>query len=89
MKKADKIDALKVLKLYVNRYLGTAITGVGILAGLCDILKYASITLTDEQKEYLFRIIPKHSECEYVWKERKKAPRIKWINEQIKKLEKK
>ena len=87
MKKADKIDALKKLRWFVKDRLGEA-TSAGILAGLCDIIKYSSIELIEEEKEYLLKIIPKHSEYEYVWKERVKAPRIKWINEQIKRLEK-
>lgn len=65
MKKIDKIDAFKKLKKYVNTHLNTYVA-VGKLAGLCNIIEYTPIILTDDQKKYLFKTIPKHGNHEYV-----------------------
>ncbi len=86
MKKADKIDALKKLKAFVkSEEFGLITDGLCIANGEL----YADDLITEDQYFFIKKTIPKHTPYSYVWKVGAKKPRIKWINEQKKKLEKK
>lgn len=85
MKKANKIDALKKLKAEIKRD--------DYFSGLCysiTILYLFGKKITNGQKRYLRSLIPKKRPYSgYCWKHGVKSPRIKFINEQLKRLEKK
>lgn len=86
MKKQDKIDALKSLRKEASIRLKY------YFIGLCGIIffLYNTDNISKEQKEYLYKLIPKRRPFDgYCWRIGAKSPRIKWINEQIKKLERK
>jgi hypothetical protein len=87
MKKADKIDALKKLKAGVE----SERFGRPFYNGLCLVIEdmWDSNKIDDNQAEFLEGIIPEHHVHEYVWKIGAKSPRIKFINEHLKRLEKK
>lgn len=58
--------------------------------GLCIILDHEDYPY--QFQNYFHRVLPKTKRgifCNYCWEPGAKAPRIKWINEQIKILEKK
>jgi hypothetical protein len=88
MKKADKIVALNRLADYTDWYIGEC------FYGLCAILM--DCVFKEGEYQYLDFLLRKEAKLRdidygkrYIWRRGSKAPRIKWINEQIKKLEKK
>lgn len=90
MKKAEKIDALKKLKAFVKSDSFPQIFTNGLCASACDL--NSSGKITDAQMTFLVGPFRKTNTKKYGyfrWERGVKAPRIKWINEQIKKLEKK
>lgn len=90
MKKQEKINAWKKMKAGVK---GDKFgRGVHQNNGLCHVLTtvYYDYDLDDEVAEYIRKILRKlkrMKDSAYVWEPGVKAPRIKWINEQIKKIE--
>ncbi len=89
MKKADKIDALERLLQYTEQYMGNC------SLGFCSLMDFY-MPFDIEYHRYYSSMLKKEAKlrgkvygAEYLWKRGSKAPRIKWINEQIKKLEKK
>ena len=86
MKRAKKIDALRKLRAFVK-------SGNFIYRwdGLCGAIRYGLYDETTKgQRIYLISLIPREKPYEgYCWKPGAKAPRIKFINEHLKRLEKK
>lgn len=82
MTKAEKVNALKILRAFVkskefkNR------------SGLCSSIMIVNITR--EQRDYLWSIIPtKTPYGDFCWKPREKVPRIAFLDKKIERLEKK
>lgn len=90
MKREIKIQAWKKMKAGVK---GDKFgRGVHQYNGLCHVLTTIYYDYDFEVVEYIGRVLRKlkrMKDSAYVWEPGVKAPRIKWINEQIKKLEKK
>jgi len=93
MKKEEKIDALnkgiKIIKTFPTAglcYLVHLLYGTSIYIDYPKVISYA-------QKKYLLSIIPKVTTSNkfhpFYWKKFAKAPRVRFLQEQIKKLEKK
>ena len=89
MKKQEKIDALKKLRAYTRRE--------ECLSGLCYNINNMSLSNKLVGKEYFYlmdllyslnRKLQYSGDSDYCWKPEVKAPRIKWLTEKIKELEK-
>jgi len=86
MKKQDKIDALKSLRKEAKSKLNYSYMG---LCGIISLL-FSTVSISKKQQEYLYQLLPKRRPyLGFCWKPGAKSPRIKWIKEQLKKLEKK
>jgi hypothetical protein len=93
LSKADKIDALKKGIKVIKRYPTSGLCWmVNLLYGITISSLFGKV-ISYNQKRYLLSIIPKVSENNkfrpFYWKMYAKAPRIRFLQEQIKKLEKK
>lgn len=91
MKKQEKIDALKKTLEYVQ---GDNFGMTKVCVGLCEVAEelYYKDDISFDQEMYVLDLIQSHPKYEYgryTWKEGAKAPRIKWLKEQIAKLENK
>lgn len=87
MKKSEKIDALKKLKAFVK----SDKFGKGVFQewGLCASANYISGGLFSNQYVYLRKLIRKQKRMpnsSYCWKQGVKAPRIRFIDRELKKL---
>lgn len=88
MKKQEKIDVLKKIKKeVVNPRIVEAWSGICL--AMTWLRSYSQIT--GEQERWVESKLPKqrYQATGYCWEPGVKAPRIKWINEQIKLLENK
>ena len=87
MKKADKIDKLKrLLRQLKSKGFGKK----QYADGLCLIMFADKENYPLEFRHYIYKRLPMKRFGpfrNYCWEPGIKAPRIKWINEQIKKLE--
>ena len=88
MKRQEKIDALNKMIEGVNEDMPR-------FDGLCGIVSRLVCRggLSLQEFSFIFNLInrqPKnYNYCPYLWEKGEKEPRIKWLKEQIKKLEKK
>lgn len=89
MKREEKIDLLKILKDNVK---------VELRMGLCGRIYFLNMEkrINKRQAHYLYKLVEKELKVtkyrenpEFCWKPGLIRPRIKWINQQIKLLEKK
>lgn len=90
MNKQEKIDTIKVLKKLRSKVKSSKF-GLYNRQGICHIIWFDS-DFADEHTNRVYKMIkklPTYKESDYCWKPRVKAPRIKWLTEQIKKLENK
>jgi len=87
MTNQEKIYTLKKMIEGVNE-------DMPVTSGLCWVASRLAIIGKLSIQEYIFidgliNEQPKnYNYCPYLWEEGEKAPRIKWLKEQIKKLEK-
>lgn len=93
LSKADKIDALKKgIKVLKGHPTSGLCYMVALLYGSTGRLGYSKI-ISFAQKRYLLSIIPKVLRSNkfnpFYWKMYARAPRVRFLQEQIKKLEKK
>jgi len=89
MKTIDKIKLLKKLKEAI-REGAIGEDGCGGLCGVIATIEYSILTdITNDEKIYLFSIIPKKRRPDdYCWEPYVKAPRIRFINKKIDQLKK-
>ena len=87
MKKQEKIDGLKgMLKVVRSKGFNKG----KYIDGLCLIMYRYSGKYKTEFKTWFYKILPRRQFGDfrnYSWEPGAKAPRIKWLKEQIKKLE--
>lgn len=89
MKKQEKIDALKILRRFVrSEKFGIRTSFVGLCHAMIKLTHMNRLSY--DQYQYLIKLIPERRPYNgYCWKYGLKKPRIDWINEKIKALEKK